>query len=68
MFEICIQNGNYFFNVTINNITKVHVKNNIPRQFTDVEIYAGDAYHEAADGEIKNFHARQLSKTGKVRL
>ena len=68
MFEICIQNGTYYFNVIIDGVRKVHIQNNIARQFTNVEIYAGDAYHEAADGEIKNFHARQLSKTGKVRL
>ena len=41
---------------------------NSARNLINVEIYAGDAYHEAADAEIRNFYACQLSKTGKVRL
>ena len=68
MFEIFIQSGNYFFDVTIDGVRKVHIQNNIPRQFTNVKIYAGDAYYEAADAQLRNFYACQLSKTGKNRL
>ena len=68
MFEIFIQSGNYFFDVTIDGVSKVHIQNNNARNFTNVEIYAGDKYYEAADAEIRHLYACQLSKTGKVRL
>ena len=67
-FEISIQSLNYYFDVTINGTWKVHIKNNNARNFTNVKIYAGDMYHEAADAEIRNFYACQLSNTGKVKF
>ena len=55
------KNGHFFFDVTINGIRKVHIKNNSPRQFTNVEVYAGDKYYHPAGAELKNFHACQIS-------
>ena len=83
IFEILIQNGTYYFDVTIDGVRKLHIKNIIAREFSNVEIYAGedkqpyqdtagkDKYYQVADAEIRNFHVCQLSKTtnkGKVRL
>ena len=36
------------------------MKNNNPNIFENVEVYAGDKYYDAADAEIRNFHACQL--------
>jgi len=50
----------YYFDVTINGVRKVHIKNNIPRTFTNVEVFAGGKNHAAANAEIRNFQACQL--------
>ena len=49
----------YFFEVKVNGVRKVHVKNNNPQHFTNVKVFAGD-YHEPADAYIRFFYACQI--------
>jgi len=49
----------FFFEVKVNGIRKVHVKNNNPQHFTNVKVFAGD-YHQPADAVIRFFYACQL--------
>ena len=58
------QNGHYYFDVTIDGITRVHRQNENPTKFKNVRVYAGSIYYEAADAEIRNFSACQLNGEG----
>jgi len=50
-------NGHFYFDVAISGVRLVHIKNNTPRQFENVEVYAGDKYYHPADAELRYFQA-----------
>jgi len=54
------EDESYYFYVAINGVTKVHIRNDNPRTFTNVEVYAGGKNHAAANAEIRNFQACQI--------
>ena len=64
-----IQNNNYFFDVLVDGVRKVHIQNNNPRKFDNVKVSTGIVYvgqnvvHESANAEIRNFVACQLSSS-----
>jgi len=55
------QNG-YFFEVKVDGVRKVHMKNDNPKQFKDVKVYAGYGSN-VANAEIRNFVACQLEES-----
>lgn len=55
------ENGQSYFDVTINGDIRLHHKIENLKQFTDVKVYAADTYYEAADAEIRNLKVCQLS-------
>ena len=54
------EDESYYFDVAINGVTKVHIRNDNPRTFTNVEVYAGGKNHASANAEIRNFQACQI--------
>ena len=55
-YKLTISQRNSYFDVHVDGIRKIHEKNNNQRQFTNVNIYAGDEYNDEADVEIRNFY------------
>ena len=47
--------GSYFFEYSINNNTIRSIKNNDPKPFRNVKVYAADPWHASADAKIRNF-------------
>jgi len=55
---------NYYFEVKVDGERVLHVKNDNPRTFENVKVYAGDKYHQNANAEIRTFEACQTSAQG----
>jgi len=52
----------YYCDITVDGDIKFHKNwNPNPKQFTNVKVYAGENFRTAADAEIRNFKACQLS-------
>ena len=56
-YRLKISQRENYFDVHVDGIQKIHVKNNNRREeFKKVNIYAGDEYHDEANVEIRNFY------------
>ena len=49
-----MEGDKYFFVTSVNNVTKVKVENNTPREYKNVEIWLSDNFHIPQAGYVKN--------------
>lgn len=61
-YHLLIYQRNHHFSVYVDNVRKVLVRNDNPKKFYNVNVFASDKYHDNANVEIKNFHACEIWK------